>query len=176
MNGFKRYAVFRGGTLNYRNVFCIERALTCVIKNVSVKVCMRMLCTLFKLRSFFIPAKGKIPELDPVVCLIAYRKPFVFQILRIRQKRLFLFTGQNTKAFSSFRFTVLDTRSQKIARIPVALERTGYPQTVDISITFRIYWIPCVLCRQIFYKTLPALNRFQKYKPVVKTVCKPCFF
>ena len=66
--------------LQDRNVFCIERALACVVQNIPFLICMRVLCTFFELGNKSVLLKREVPELDTVVCFIAYSKALILQI------------------------------------------------------------------------------------------------
>ena len=81
--------IFCCSPLNYRNIFCVEWTLMGIIKDKSVRVRAGVSGAFFDSRFNCIRRERKIPQLDPVVCLIANRKTFVLQISGICEKRLF---------------------------------------------------------------------------------------
>ena len=134
---------------------------------------MRMLCALLELRSACVFVKRQIPQLYPVIRLIRHRKSLIFEVLRIGKERFLLRRGQNAQPFSTLFFAVFDAGIQQIRGIPVSLERSGHPQTINVSIAFRVNRNPGILRRNVLDKALAPLCAFKENKSLIKSVRKP---
>ena len=81
--------------------------------------------------------KRKIPELDAVVCLVAYLESLVGQEFRIDQKGLLLCRREDAQTALPLLLIISDTFVEQVVGIAMSLETTRYPETVDIHVIVR---------------------------------------
>ena len=74
MDRLESNTMFFCGLFNNGYVFCVERALTRIEKNVAGFINVRMPCAFFEFRDYLFGRERQIPELYPIIRFVTYRK------------------------------------------------------------------------------------------------------
>lgn len=136
--------------------------MVCVIENEALGVSVRGFCIRGESWYGGIFGKGEIQELIGGGGCVGGAKPLVAKVFGVGEEGEFLLGGEDDQPFFTLFPAVFYALVQQLAGIAVAFELAGYPQAVDVHISFSLDWSPGVLGRDVFDETFsPDIALFE---------------